>query len=248
MATSNPSGTNQTFAQLVGNAPQRIMLPLPERQAPLLGQVPSWRMIFTRTTVPVFVTDLPLGQINQNAQSADMEGFYPIVAAYLEATACRPGIGGEDSSVFIDDGLARCSFTLNEATFAPEIPGTTSPYVVVPSPEIITTNQTMDWSLKVSNGSINSSVFHGTTQIVVDPRNPANRRSLTSGLLGAISGVLCTQFEFWARINAPLVTGTAVPVSVRIQMTMDRIGGQVIGYPGPISTQLAGFPTDLPAG
>ena len=244
---ANPSGTLQTFSQLVGDAPQRVQLPVPERQAPLLGQVPSWRIIFSREIVPVFVTGLPPGQFNPSATGADQEGFYPIVAAYLEAVSCRPGVGGEDSSVFLDDGLARCSFTLNEATFAPEIPGTVSPYQVTPDPSIVTTNQTLDWSLKISNGSIGSSVFHGTTQIVVDPGNPANRRSLTKGLLGAISGVLCTQFEFWARVNAPMGGGTAVPVSVRMQFTMDRIGGQVIGYPGPISTQLAGFPTDLPA-
>lgn len=207
--------SNNTFPC---NGPQRIRLPVPVLCAvpPANGQVPSWRVIFGRELVPV------LSEANQAA--ADEEGYFPINAVFLAAIPCTP-VGCEDSKIFIDDGLSRCTYTLNEATFRGPVATPALP-------------QTMDFKAKISSDSIGTNLFHGSVGIDTSKSDPSNTRSITSGILVHVSGVLGTQFELWARIRNGQ---TPMPVEVRIQMIVDRLGGAPFAIPGNI----AGGP-DLP--
>src|SRR5258706_11311165 len=92
------------------NGPQRVLIyspnlkqpnpnnPFPTNNLPN-GSLPSWRVIFPREQVSVFLPDV-------NAQGADEEGYFPINALYAQACGCRP-TECEDAYVFVDDGLSR---------------------------------------------------------------------------------------------------------------------------------------------
>lgn len=187
-------------------APHRIAMPVPEYLSPLNGQVPSWRVLFTKEVVPVFTVD--------NAEAADDEGYFPISAAYLCATGCRP-TACEDAIVFIDDGISRCALYLNEATIKPA------------NSSDVQTAQLVEFKLKVSIEGIGGTLFHGS--FLVKPVPGLNTRSTLRGLLAEVSGILGTQFEVWARVKSII---NPQPVEVRFQMIMDRLGGAAFAYPG----------------
>lgn len=200
------------------NSPQRIRLPVPEVSTRTFthGDVPCWRVIFGKELVPVFTT--------ANAEAADDEGYFPINAVYLLAIPCTPQ-GCDDSKIFINDGIARCTIALNEST-------------IIAPPGTAVQPQTIDYKVKLSVDAIGTNLFHGSVGINTSKSDPLDQRSSTSGVLVHVSGILGTQFELWARvrnIQAPM------PVEVRIQMIVDRLGGAPFAQPGTI----AGGP-DLP--
>lgn len=194
------------------NGPQRIRLPVPELCAvpPANGQVPSWRVIFGKELVPVFN--------NANLEAADDDGYFPINAVYLCAHPCTP-VGCEDSKIFIDDGLDRCTTALNEAT-------------IINPPGTFINPQTIEYKIKGSMDGIGTNLFFGSVGINTSKIDPLDPRSTTQGILIHVSGILVTQFEVWMRVvNGP----SAVPVEVRLQMIVDRLGGAPFGQPGTIS-------------
>lgn len=200
------------------NGPQRIRLPVPELCAipPANGQIPSWRVIFGKELVPVLN--------GANAAAADNEGYFPINAVFLLANPCTP-VGCEDSKIFIDDGMSRCSVAINEAT------------IIGPS-GIQVVPQTIDYKIRASMDGIGTNLFHGTVGINTSKIDPLDQRSSTQGILVHVSGILCTQFEVWMRV---VDFAGAMPVEVRLQMIVDRLGGMAFAQPGSI----AGGP-DLP--
>lgn len=191
------------------NGPQRILLPLPEKTTPLLGQVPSWRVIFTREEIPVLSDD--------NQAGADAEGYFPIVAAYLQANGCRASLC-EDATIFVDDCMSRCSIWMNEVD-------------VLPPTGSQAQTQHLDFKVKAASDDINTTLFHGSVTVTIDNTDPFNR-SRVRGMMVQVSGVLCTQFELWARVPAGV---GAMPLSARFQFDMDRIGSQLAAYKGTIA-------------
>ncbi len=195
------------------NSPQRIRLPVPQYAAipPANGQINSWRVIFGKEIVQVLT--------NADAQGADPDGYFPINAVYLLAVPCTP-IGCIDSKIFIDDGISRCTVTLNEATIL--APAGSSPFP-----------QTMDFKIRLASDAIGTDLFHGTVGINTSKVDPQNPRSETFGVLAHVSGILGTQFELWARIDPSVQI--PMPVEVRIQMIVDRLGTFPFAQPGNIA-------------
>lgn len=191
-----------TFPQA---APQRIKLSLPRCE----GAVPSWRVVFPRYEVPVLTPD--------NGEGADREGYFPMVACYLEAIGCRPQFC-EDSLIFIDDGLSRCSVTINIAK-------------ILAPPGIVPVSQSLEYKINAAVGAIPSPVMHHNIAIVADPLDPL-APSITRGIMCEVSGILCTQFEVWARISPNNQFGPAMPVEIRFQMMVDRAGSAAFAYEG----------------
>lgn len=199
------------------NGPQRILLPPPRGLGP--GDVPSWRVVFPRERVGIS----ELGSFTPPGGTDD-DGFYPINAAFLAAPGCKiPGC--QDATVFVDDGLSRCSVFLNQA------------FVIAPAGQA-PQDQLLDFKVRVAADNIGSTVMHASVQLTFpgpgglgfgaqDPQAPP----LPRGLLATVSGVLCTQFEFWARVRVQNF-GTPMPVDVRLQFVMDRLGGQFAAYRG----------------
>ncbi len=193
------------------NTPQRVPLPLPPQLGP--GDFPSWRVIFGREQVPVFVE-------GESEGAADDEGYFPVNAVYLEACPCK-ATQCPDVKVFIDDALSSCSVFLNQAFIQPKNGETQQP-------------QTLDFKIKGSGASIPTTLLHGTVNLlagdVLDPLGPPSQR----GLLGAVSGILFNQFELWARVR-DVEGGTPQPVQVRVMMIVDRVGGQMTAVLGEIA-------------
>lgn len=172
--------------------------------------------MFGREVIPVFNSVV-------NPDAADTEGFFPINAMYLQAIGCKIS-ACEDATLFINDGMSRCSFWLNEATIIP----------VVGQPAV---TQIVDFAIKVANDSIMNTVFHvtalitpGTKQIQVE-----GGRSNVRGLIAEVSGILCTQFELWARVRNSGMFGPPQPVEVRLEFHADRLGSQIFGFPGNVA-------------
>ncbi len=191
------------------NGPQRVTLPLTIPSGPKGGQIPaespSWRVIFPREEIKVLM--------DSTAQGADSDGLFPINAVYLHACGCRVE-GCEDVFVFVNDGISRCSVWLN---FVEVIPPTGTP----------PTNQVVNWSIKGAADAINSPLLHGQIQV---PALASN----TKGLIAEVSGILCTQFEFWASVSTVGVP-SPMPVNVRLQFIVDRLGSQIASYLGPVA-------------
>lgn len=180
------------------NAPQRIKLPLPKNE----GSLPSWRVNFSREVVPVD---------GANAGGADSEGYYPIDAVFLEACGCRPSVC-QDATVFVDDGLSRSSWYLNEGVVVPD------------APNEIPTTQLVLYKIKVSIEGIGATLFKGGFLVVPQATNSPKR-----GFIATVSGVLGTQFEIWAKVAAG---GSSQPVRVRFEVIVDRLGTAPFAYPG----------------
>lgn len=183
------------------NGPQRIQLPCP----PVGGtqdSVQCYRVIFPRERIPV----LEPGN-TALANAADDEGYFPINALFLCAPGCKPA-ACEDATIFINDGLSRCSFFLNTAFVDGQVP---------------TTALLVEYVIKVAAAGINSPVFHGF--FVVSGQTPR------SGLICSVLAPLCTQFEFWARV----ALGGPADLDVRLQMITDRLSGAFMAYLGPLS-------------
>lgn len=195
------------------NTPQRVRLPCPQDIVPLLGQTPSWRTVFGRQDIPVFDPAV-------NADGADLEGYFPINAIYLQAPGCKLS-PCEDATIFINDGMSRCAFWLNEATIKP-------PTGLPATPQVV------DFAIKVANDSIPNTVFHVTAIITPGTFNQPveGGRSNVKGLIAEVSGILCTQFELWARVRNVGVQPS--PVEVRLEFIADRLGGQIFGFPGNV--------------
>lgn len=195
-------------------APQRVTLPLPDDLIPLNGQVPSWRVVFSRETVPVFVAG------DGNSQGADVDGFFPINAFYLSAKGCKP-VGCEDVTIFLDDLMSRCTFVLLEATITP------------PNPTTVPTLQIVDYKIKGTYEGKGQTLAVGNFVVPVKGISaPYQRRSALSGIIRTVSGILVTQFEFWASVRN--IAGAA-PVEVRLEFGADRLGGHAFSWPGDIS-------------
>jgi len=208
------------------NTPQRVRLPVPQNITPLLGQTPSWRTNFGKQTIDVFDS-------NVNADAADTEGFFPINAMYLQDVGCKVS-ACEDATIFINDGMSRCAFWLNEATI--KAPAGTA-----------AVQQVVDFAFKIANDAIPNTVFHVTAIITPGTKGQIIEagRSNVRGLIAEVSGILCTQFELWARVRK-LVGAVAMPVEVRLEFIADRLGGQIFGQPGNVPLPPPGSDVPLP--
>ena len=191
------------------NTPQRVPLPLPQ----IPGSLPSWRVIFGREMVPVFVE-------GQSEGAADDEGYFPVNAVYLEARPCQIA-ACPDVKSFLDDGLARCSVFLNQA------------FIVPPDGEK-QLPQELDFKIRGAGAGLGTTLVRGTINlldakdVLKDPLGPPSQR----GLIAAVSGILFNQFELWARVQD---TGNGQPVQVRVMMIVDRLGGQMAAFLGEIA-------------
>jgi hypothetical protein len=211
------------------NTPQRVRLPTPQTITPLLGQTPSWRTIFGKEVVDIY-------DPNVNPQAADSEGYFPINAIYLEDQGCKIS-QCEDATLFINDGMSRCAFWLNEATILP-------PVGQAPVQQII------DFAIKVATAAIPNTVAHFSALITTGPsktqQNTEGGRSPVRGMICEVSGLLVTQFEVWARVRNIGPSPLSQPVEVRLMFTADRLGSQIFAMPGNVILPPPGSDIPLP--
>ena len=178
-----------------------------------------WRVIFPRTQVPV--------NIPANAGSANSDGYFPIAAVYLKAVGCQPP-GCFDVMMFLNDCVSRATFGLN--AFHLDDP---APYPTLPTE--------VDWQVRAGLDAITNAVFSCSTTIDWTKTNATPQPAEIKGPIATVSGVLCTQFELWARVQSNPGVLSTPNLSVRVEIAVDRLGNQLGAHKYP----LAGG-TDLP--
>lgn len=201
-----------------------VQLPIPE-QLPCPGppgSTPGYDVVFPSADIDVFIAD-------RNADAADAGGFFPVVAAYLNP----PGIQGPPcegvATIYVDGLLSRCAVYLNRVEFLDPTQNPLGPCLV-------------DYRIKVAGYGISSTLYQGSFLALADPVDPRGQQVSPRGLLAEVSGVLGTQFELWARVNADAEGTNPQGVRVRIQFAMDRLGSAAFAYPGDASVGGGGLP------
>lgn len=189
----------------------RRVLPPPQRLTPP-GELPSYRVIFERRDVPVFDPDNPSGQVGWDA-----DGFAPLCAVVICSEPDRPPPGPgckPDFTVFINDGLSRCTFALNEIS------------VQAPAGARVLA-QTAEFKIRGAMDNYGTTLWTGTVATGIEGFSPTLN---PVGLVATVSGPLVTQFEVWARVYK--FSENAQPMRVRPVLLVDRLGDAFVAYAG----------------